>query len=101
MWDLPGPGIEPVSSALAGGFLTTVPSGKFLVSVFEILSIAPILVLGTRRKGTPVSYHGLLSKLELKYGKPDCHRYAEVLVPVPSCLPKSPTSPWPSTISML
>ena len=24
MWDLPGPGIEPVSPALAGGFLTTV-----------------------------------------------------------------------------
>ena len=28
MWDLPGPGIEPVSPALAGGFLTTAPSGK-------------------------------------------------------------------------
>ena len=28
MWDLPGPGIEPVSPSLAGGFLTTVPPGK-------------------------------------------------------------------------
>ena len=28
MWDLPGPGIGPVSPALAGGFLTTVPPGK-------------------------------------------------------------------------
>ncbi|KAJ8790669.1 hypothetical protein J1605_021267 [Eschrichtius robustus] len=28
MWELPGPGIEPVSPALAGGFLTTVPPGK-------------------------------------------------------------------------
>ena len=28
MWDLPGPGIEPVSAALAGGFLTTAPPGK-------------------------------------------------------------------------
>ena len=27
-WDLPGPGIEPVSPALAGGFLTNVPPGK-------------------------------------------------------------------------
>ena len=27
MWDLPGPGIEPVSPALAGGFLTTAPAG--------------------------------------------------------------------------
>ena len=28
MWDLPGPGLEPMSLALAGGFLTTVPPGK-------------------------------------------------------------------------
>ena len=28
MWVLPGPGLEPVSPALAGGFLTTVPPGK-------------------------------------------------------------------------
>ena len=36
MWDLPGPGIESVSPALAGGFLTTVPPGK---STNEILII--------------------------------------------------------------
>ena len=28
MWDLSGPGLEPVSPALAGGFLTTAPPGK-------------------------------------------------------------------------
>ena len=28
MWDLPGPGLEPMSPALAGGFLTTVPPGR-------------------------------------------------------------------------
>ena len=28
MWDLPGPGLEPLSPALAGGFLTTAPPGK-------------------------------------------------------------------------
>ena len=28
MWDLPGPGLEPVFPALAGGFLTTAPPGK-------------------------------------------------------------------------
>ena len=28
MWDLPGPGIEPVSLAFQGGFLTTGPAGK-------------------------------------------------------------------------
>ena len=35
MWDLPGPGLEPVSPALAGGFLTTVPPGKPLVLVLH------------------------------------------------------------------
>ena len=30
MWDLPGPGIKPMSPALAGRFLTTVPPGKSL-----------------------------------------------------------------------
>ena len=28
MWDLPKPGLEPVSPALAGGFSTTAPPGK-------------------------------------------------------------------------
>ena len=28
MWDLPRPGLEPVSPALAGRFSTTAPSGK-------------------------------------------------------------------------
>ena len=28
MWDLPRPGLKPVSPVLAGGFLTTVPPGK-------------------------------------------------------------------------
>ena len=30
MWDLPGAGLEPVSPALAGRFLTTAPPGKSL-----------------------------------------------------------------------
>ena len=33
MWDLPGPGLEPVSPALAGGFLTTAPPGKSQESI--------------------------------------------------------------------
>ena len=27
-WDRPGPGLEPVSPSLAGGFLSTAPPGK-------------------------------------------------------------------------
>ena len=37
MWDLPGPGLEPMSPALAGGFLTTVPPGKPPSKVFYVL----------------------------------------------------------------
>ena len=33
MWDLPGPGIEPVPLALQGGFLTTGSPGKLLFCV--------------------------------------------------------------------
>ena len=41
MWDLPGPGLEPMSPALAGGFLTTAPPGKSLIySVFCVYSTA-------------------------------------------------------------
>ena len=43
MWDPPGPGLEPVSPALAGGFLTTAPPGKPL----------PILI-----PGSPVNLPG-------------------------------------------
>ena len=35
MWDLPRPGLEPVSPALAGGFSTTAPAGKPLTFFFE------------------------------------------------------------------
>ena len=35
MWDPPGPGIELVSPALAGGFLTTGPPGKSLLLPFK------------------------------------------------------------------
>ena len=33
LWALPGPGIEPMSPALAGRLLTTVPPGKFLPNI--------------------------------------------------------------------
>ena len=37
MWDLPGPGIEPESPALAGRFSKTVPPGKSLYLIFDSL----------------------------------------------------------------
>ena len=35
MWDLPRPVIEPVSPALAGGFLITAPAGKSNMDVYS------------------------------------------------------------------
>ena len=34
-WDLPGQGLDPMSPALAGGFLITVPPGKSWVGCSE------------------------------------------------------------------
>ena len=36
MWDLPGPGIETVSPALAGRLSTTAPPGKSLMAHFNL-----------------------------------------------------------------
>ena len=37
-WDLPGPGLKPVSPELAGRFLTTVPPGKPCLNFFNLWS---------------------------------------------------------------
>ena len=39
MWDLPGPGLEPVSPALAGGFSTTAPPGKVPLALNQKLEM--------------------------------------------------------------
>ena len=45
MWDLPRPGIEPVSPALTGGFLTTTPPGKPRQSISrDVLPIVQIFI---------------------------------------------------------
>ena len=53
MWDLPRPGLEPVSPALAGGFLTTAPPGKSLLLTIvilysDLLSFSLMLFSGSR-----------------------------------------------------
>ena len=42
MWDPPRPGLEPVSPALAGGFLTTAPPGKPLKCILVQLFTSQI-----------------------------------------------------------
>ena len=49
MWDLPRPGLEPVSPALAGKFLTTVPPGKppspfFKKNIYLFIWLRQVLV---------------------------------------------------------
>ena len=40
MWDPPGPGVEPTSPSLAGGFLSTAPPGKSLILCFLVMIIS-------------------------------------------------------------
>ena len=54
MWDLPGPGIEPVSPALAGGFSTTAPPGKPLVHSFVAAAAGMSMLRLQKRLGFSV-----------------------------------------------
>ena len=74
MWDLPRPGLESMSPALAGGFLTTVPPGKpscffqCLVVLDWMLDIAYLMFGGAAfhcipLKGVELCFDGYLSYL--------------------------------------
>ena len=52
MWNLPGPGIEPVSLAFAGGFLSTVPPGKSSLHFLTNARLQP-----TQKKDTHLFIH--------------------------------------------
>ena len=58
MWDLPRPGLEPVSPALAGRFSTTAPPGKpcsvFLISVI-VLFVCVCLFFNSSRSLLSIS----------------------------------------------
>ena len=57
MWDLPRPGLEPVSPALAGRFSTTAPPGKPLVGISDAHSYLVILLLwASSKKVTILNY---------------------------------------------
>ena len=45
MWDLPRPGLEPVSPALAGGFSTTAPPGKPYIYRFIWLNFLKVMIM--------------------------------------------------------
>ena len=58
MWDLPGPGLEPMSPALAGGFLTTVPPGKSLHSLILNYLLRTLFSLYNLSLNDLIHYHG-------------------------------------------
>ena len=70
MWDLPRPGLKPLSPALAGGFLTTAPPGKSLLSHFCLALSFPSHCFYSHSDTSHLSPGFLLS-----------------LVPLPSSLP--------------
>ena len=59
-WDLPRPGLEPVSPALAGRFSTTAPPGKPPVGVFIIIFISPEKMKSKLFSDIQLSSHGAL-----------------------------------------
>ena len=54
MWELPGPGLEPVSPALAGGFLTTVPPGTS--QTYDSLTLCELHPALPCSKSPPVAF---------------------------------------------
>ena len=58
-WHLPRSGMEPVSPALAGGFLTTEPLGSPVTSHFEFRG-------GKKREGGPSEAKGIIKAVPKK-----------------------------------
>ena len=48
MWELPGPGIEPMSPALAGGSPSTAPPGTSPTVVFKVCFVCLIIFGGSQ-----------------------------------------------------
>ena len=69
MWSLPGPGMELVSPALAGTFLSTVPQGKSeAIHFLGLCSFTVIIGTGSHRRtptGAPELYSPTLIKAVL------------------------------------
>ena len=77
MWGLPGPGLKPVSPALAGRFLTTVPPGKPRVVYSFYMPLFHLIVIKTLRPNMPL-YHYEIFILE-KEGRDICRREQDTI----------------------
>ena len=64
-WNLPGPGIESGSCALAGRFLSTVPAGKSFHLCLNHVGIHSIIIPSIRTRGELVN--NIRSKVRLSW----------------------------------
>ena len=62
MWDLPGPGLEPVSPALAGGFLTTAPPGNSMAFIFKLHALFQSLYKDLLTLALKISFRTVFSQ---------------------------------------
>ena len=72
MWDLPRPGLEPVSPALAGRFSATAPPGKppsllFKKNFIEVYLIYDVLIPAVQQSDSVIHVH-ILFHIRLQYG---------------------------------
>ena len=64
MWDLPRPGIKPMSPALAGGFLTTEPQGKSQYHTV-LITVTLLYYLKSERVMPPILFFFFRIPLEI------------------------------------
>ena len=88
-WDLPGPGLESVSPAFAGGFLTTVPPGKPHKCTLLVLGVRSLKRVSLGQNQGVVRLH---SSLEAPGGNP---------FPCLFQLPEATSIPWHMTPFLL
>ena len=65
MWDLPGPGLDPMSPALASGFLTTVPPGKPCV-VFSFVDLPQFVHFTVDRHLSSLQFEAISNSAAMK-----------------------------------
>jgi len=76
MWDLPGPGIEPMSPTLAGGFFNTESLGKLALLLFGHRVVFDSATAWTAARQAPLSFtlsRSLPKLLSTALGMPSSH----------------------------
>ena len=87
MWDLPRPGLEPVSPALAGGFLTTAPPGNLLKRI-SCNSVYTDEFLEVKRLGEKQLKHRIQTAIQKSYANSwSCGQLMKTLISLHPTIP--------------